>query len=224
MAKLTQAERSERMRAAILEAAEEEFADRGFAGARTDSIASTVGIRRASLFYHYSDKATLYAAVLDDRILPHLQQVEKLLDLGEQVDIGAAPDLILQGVSLQAEFIAHHPHVAKIFLREITDHDPKQPSHLAKLIQPLTVRIESFLAARQAQGVCDPIDPRHVIMAMVGASLVHVAARPLLNPGEPTAAFSESELDSHKTELAHLVARQLGFGDSGRETGRLPRQ
>jgi TetR/AcrR family transcriptional regulator len=219
MGKVTQAERSERTRAAILEAAEQEFADRGFAGARIDSIANAVGIRRASVFYYYPDKAALYAAVLEDRILPHLEQVEKLLGLGEHGDVGAAPALILQGVSLQAEFIAHHPRVAKIFLREITDHDPKQPSHLAKLIQPLALRIESFLLARQAEGVCDPIDPRHIIMAVVGASLVHVAARPLLNPGEPTGAFSKSELDAHKSELAHLVARLLDFGDGGGNAG-----
>lgn len=162
---------------------------------------------------YYPDKAALYAAVLEDRILPHFEQVQKLLSLGQHAEVGAAPDLILQGVSLQAEFIARHPRVAKIFLREITDHDPEQPSHLAKLIHPLAVQIESFLAARQAEGVCDPIDPRHVIMAVVGASMVHVAARPLLNPGEPSAAFSQFELDSHKSELAKLVGRLLGFSD-----------
>jgi len=52
-------------REAILRAAIEEFAERGFAGARTESIAKAAKVNKAMLHYYYNDKETLYHAVLD---------------------------------------------------------------------------------------------------------------------------------------------------------------
>lgn len=52
-------------REAILVAAIDEFAERGFAGARTESIAKSAAVNKAMLHYYYHDKETLYNAVLD---------------------------------------------------------------------------------------------------------------------------------------------------------------
>ncbi|MGH7287017.1 MAG: TetR family transcriptional regulator, partial [Myxococcota bacterium] len=49
-----------RTRAAILAAAEAVFAERGFAAARLEDVAARVGIRRASIVYHFRDKRELY--------------------------------------------------------------------------------------------------------------------------------------------------------------------
>ncbi len=52
-------------REAILLAAIEEFAERGFAGARTENIARQANVNKAMLHYYYHDKQTLYSAVLE---------------------------------------------------------------------------------------------------------------------------------------------------------------
>ncbi len=52
-------------RDAILAAAEAIFAEDGYDRARLEDVARRVGIRRASLLYHFRDKAALYTAVLD---------------------------------------------------------------------------------------------------------------------------------------------------------------
>ena len=47
----------------LLEAGEAEFAARGYADARLEDIAAAVGVRRASLLYHFATKQELYDRV-----------------------------------------------------------------------------------------------------------------------------------------------------------------
>ena len=54
----------ESRRAELLRVAIDVFGDQGFAGARIDEIARRVGIRRPSVLYHFSDKATLHYAAI----------------------------------------------------------------------------------------------------------------------------------------------------------------
>jgi len=54
--------------ARILEAATEEFAKYGLAGARTAAIAAKSGVTKAMLCYHFDNKETLYRAVLQQLV------------------------------------------------------------------------------------------------------------------------------------------------------------
>ncbi|MCD6588326.1 MAG: helix-turn-helix transcriptional regulator, partial [Candidatus Fermentibacteraceae bacterium] len=47
----------------ILDAAAEEFAEKGFSGARVDEIARRAGINKAMLYYRIGDKEELYRRV-----------------------------------------------------------------------------------------------------------------------------------------------------------------
>src|SRR5215831_12665716 len=49
----------------ILDAATRLFAERGYEGASMNDVAERVGMRKASLFYHFATKDALYEAVLD---------------------------------------------------------------------------------------------------------------------------------------------------------------
>jgi len=55
---------AEGTREAILNAAEEVFAEHGFDGARIDTIAETAGYNKSLIFHYYGDKLGLYTAVL----------------------------------------------------------------------------------------------------------------------------------------------------------------
>ena len=53
---------------AILEAAEREFIAKGFAGARTTSIAEAAGVTHAMLHYYFRTKEQLFERILDEKM------------------------------------------------------------------------------------------------------------------------------------------------------------
>src|ERR1700739_3685970 len=70
----------EESRAAILQAAAQEFAEHGIAGARTDAIAREAHVNKALLYYYFKDKETLYGAVLADAFSGLKDAVFRVLD------------------------------------------------------------------------------------------------------------------------------------------------
>ncbi len=59
----SQAERSESTRGALVTAARQLFAERGFAGVGTEEIVRAAGVTRGALYHHFSDKQELFEAV-----------------------------------------------------------------------------------------------------------------------------------------------------------------
>jgi AcrR family transcriptional regulator len=65
-ARRTQAERSETTRRALLDAARELFAERGFASTGRDDIARRAGVTRGALYHHFGSKEQLFRAVVEE--------------------------------------------------------------------------------------------------------------------------------------------------------------
>ena len=106
--------RAERTRAAILEAAEDLFAERGFDATRLEDIAERVGIRRASIVYHFRDKRELYDAVLTDVFGGLYQLLSEVLGGPEPL-----PERIEAGVSAWVDYVGGRPTIARFILREV---------------------------------------------------------------------------------------------------------
>src|SRR5205085_6327019 len=70
----------EGMRLRILEAAKQEFATHGLAGARVDRIAAKAGANKRMLYYHIGNKDDLYLAVLEGAY-DKIRSEERGLDL-----------------------------------------------------------------------------------------------------------------------------------------------
>src|SRR5262245_47152445 len=68
------------MRLRILEAAKQEFAGPGLAGARVDRIAAKAGANKRMLYYHVGKKEELYLAVLEGAY-EKIRSEERGLDL-----------------------------------------------------------------------------------------------------------------------------------------------
>src|SRR5947209_13283664 len=78
---------AERSRAALLDAAEAEFAQRGFAGARVEAIAARAGLNKQLISYYFGGKQALYDAIVQ-RWFTREQDFD-----GPEVSL---PDLVLQ--------------------------------------------------------------------------------------------------------------------------------
>lgn len=61
----SQSERSEATRGALVEAARQLFAERGYAGVGTEEIVRAAGVTRGALYHHFSGKRDLFEAVYE---------------------------------------------------------------------------------------------------------------------------------------------------------------
>jgi AcrR family transcriptional regulator len=99
--------------AAILDAAEALFAERGYAGTTMRTVAKAVGLRDPSLYNHFASKDALYAAVLERTYRPIEDRLESLVS-GE-----SSSTKIGQAISSIGAVLAEHPTFVRILQLEI---------------------------------------------------------------------------------------------------------
>ncbi|QHC70762.1 TetR/AcrR family transcriptional regulator [Rathayibacter sp. VKM Ac-2801] len=74
----TKREQAERTKQAVLEAAAEEFDVNGYIGGSIGSIAARLGLTKGSVAYHFTSKANLAAAIVEEEIAQIDQIVESI--------------------------------------------------------------------------------------------------------------------------------------------------
>ncbi|MEV4400255.1 TetR family transcriptional regulator [Nonomuraea sp. NPDC049607] len=93
-------------RAALLEAAREEFAAYGVAGARVDRIAERAGVNKERIYGHFGNKEKLFDAVIN----------EALDDLTSQIALpGADP---VDYVARLTDYYRRHPDLVRLLMWE----------------------------------------------------------------------------------------------------------
>src|SRR6478735_6704670 len=71
----SRAEKAAERREAILAAALDEFAVRGFAATRLDDIAARAGVAKGTIYLHFKDKEQLFLELVRTEIVPRVQQL-----------------------------------------------------------------------------------------------------------------------------------------------------
>lgn len=88
MARMTRAESVARTRELLLAAAEEVFAEQGFAAASVDGIAERAGFSRGAVYANFDGKEELFLAVFE-------RQLERQMDEGWQLQSSGSPEVAL---------------------------------------------------------------------------------------------------------------------------------
>jgi len=114
---------AEGAREAILNAAEEVFAEHGFDGARIDAIAEVAGYNKSLIFHYYDDKLGLYSAVLKriDQQASVLQAtiLEPLLaDERLTSDASKFRTFLRAVIRLIFDFLVEHPRILRMLAWE----------------------------------------------------------------------------------------------------------
>ena len=160
----------------IVAAAREEFAKRGFAGARVNQIARLAGVNKQLLFYYFHSKRGLFQAVL-------AQSAGELeTALGELAyPIGGPLERLRVTLAAQFEFLARHPEIVALLGQGTR-------SGGGAAFAPAINRLVVLLAEGQGLGqVRDDLDPHlaaaQALILMVGylsmEAVIATSARPL---------------------------------------------
>lgn len=137
---------AERSRGALLDAAQAEFAEKGFAGARVEAIATKAGLNKQLISYYFGGKRGLYDAI-----------TERLEARSEAFD---TPGTSLVELVLRYFYLFQDEHdLRRIFLRETFEQDPSEVAH-----EPDDANVDGLRARQQAGEIGAELDPAFVLL------------------------------------------------------------
>ena len=156
-------------RQAILDAALDLFAERGYFGTSLRDIATAVGVRESALYNYFPGKEALFEALM---IVDHAHKVERLSILEEPItDIRAALERFAT-VALD-EFAA--PREEKLFLMFMTDGMRLAKEGRVNLLERMTcgrARLHELMQRLVREGWLRAADPALLAMAFMGPLLL----------------------------------------------------
>ncbi|MCW5889407.1 MAG: TetR family transcriptional regulator [bacterium] len=195
--------RGERTRAAILEAAERLFADRGYSNTRLADVAEQVGIRRASIVYYFRDKRELYEAMLDEAFGPllakHRQTLEAEVPFTEKLE-RLAVELSTYGWE--------RPTAFRLVLHEIAAGPQLASPVIAGLFAPVGMALhEAAMREEVVTGKSlSAVRPHEILMTVVGTVMYRLFAPQVVAPGH-TGPVS---IDAMRDDLITIIRALTG--------------
>lgn len=195
---------------AILEAAEREFLTKGFAGARTVSIAEAAGVTHAMLHYYFRTKEHLFERILDD----------KMRMMGESVlSAFGQPGLPLEerirgGVEQHFDFIADNPDLPRFIVNEVFSHPERyaaMQTRLSFMANRLIVDLQRDLDAAAARGELETLDVRMLILDIISLNIFPFIAYPIIEPvlGYAAEGGREQFFAQRRKENVEVILRRI---------------
>lgn len=160
--------RGEVTRRAILEAAEQIFANVGFDAARLEDVALAVGIRRPSIIYYFANKQELYDAVEAD--------IFEAMHMAASTAMATAAGPMARLLALLdgwLDFQLGRPTASRIILRLVADATPRRGNPTQFSVSALR-DMEQVLAEGVASGEFRSVAPILMINSVASGSLLFV--------------------------------------------------
>ena len=168
--KRAEQQRSVATRAAILNAAIAEFAERGFEGASIRAIADRLGLQHPLITYHYRSKDILWRAAAEHAFA----QIKAGWDVSapENSDLPPLARLRAEYATLFRYTVAF-PEFHRFMRQEALTDNPRLKWVAKTVLAPLIARLIPQIVAAQKQGLLPAVDPIlfHYMMVSLTATL-----------------------------------------------------
>ncbi len=192
-------------RLALLQAALDAFVAEGIAASTLRSVARRAGVTPALLHYYFGDKERLIEAVIGERLMPVLQE------LGTGLAVPVQDERALLRGFVQAAFglFERHPWLATLWVREVLSEGGALRERLMPRLAPaIPLALAQRFAAAQRGGRLNPdLDPRLLVVSLIGLTLFASAAAPVWR-----GVFGATDVDR-----AALVEHTLALLERGLE-------
>ena len=188
----------------LLDAALACYVRSGIAATSFRDIAAQAGVTAAMLHYYFGDKPQLRQAVIDERILPVLADMQGRLQ-GAGDDIAALVAGFVGGIG---QIVAAHPWLPSLWVREVLTEGGALRDVMFDTIGPrLPVMMAQRFAEAQRRGALNPdLDPRLLMVSLVGLTLFPAAGAPIWRR-----LFDAQELDYEALRRHTLVLLDRGL-------------
>lgn len=197
--------------ALILQAAEREFLEKGYSGAKTTAIAQAAGVTHAMLHYYFRTKEKLFEKIVADK-----------MDKLKRVMFGVIgnPDLPLrerlkQGVEQHFDFIAENPLLPRFIFNELHEHPERidqVKNSIASIAAKAITTLQNEIDRKAASGECRPVDARMLMLDIASLNLFPFIAAPLISSSFGKLFEGRDEfLEMRKKENVRTVLWKLGL-------------
>lgn len=164
-------------RTRLIEAALAGFVRQGIAATTLRGIAAEAGVTPALAHYYFGNKQQLVQTVIEERLLPVFETLHLRLASAGQ-DVGALVTAFVEGFHV---VVAQAPWLPALWAREILLEGGSLRSLLMDRIAPLAPRLlaDRFAAAQAAGALNAQLDPRLLVVSLVGLTIFPLAAAPI---------------------------------------------
>ncbi|MDI9240819.1 TetR/AcrR family transcriptional regulator [Lysobacter sp. LF1] len=165
------------LRERLLDAAVACFVRQGIAATPVRAIAAEAGVTPALLHYYFGDKAQLQEAVIAERVLPAFDRLrEAVMNAGD--DVAALIAAFVQGIG---RVVTEHPWLPPLWVREVLCEGGALRDVLFDRIGPQLPRMmaERFAQAQSRGELNEDLDPRLLMVSLVGLTLFPAAGAPI---------------------------------------------
>lgn len=200
--------RGDATRHAILDAAERIFANVGYAAARLEDVAQTVGIRRPSIVYHFPGKQELYDAVEADIFTSmHAFAAERLTDVADPMA------RLIALLDAWLDFMVGRPTAARIIQRLIADAGPRG-SNPVEFSETVLADMDAIVRAGVESGAFRPVSAIQLVNGVGGGSLFYICNARQVGDVRAYDPADPAELTRFRA-LLHRLARAAVLPDQG---------
>jgi TetR/AcrR family transcriptional regulator len=159
----------------ILRVAEEIFAERGLAGARTSAIARGARVNQALLYYYFQSKEELHRFTLEMLFSQLRAQATSALEAYD-----TPCERLLGYVNAYFDFVAAHPNYPRLVERELMSRGPRLGGIVENYFRPLHGRLIAAIRGGIARGEFRRVDPRNTVVTLIAMTVFYFAAAPVL--------------------------------------------
>ena len=164
----------------ILMAAEREFFEKGFAGARTTSIAESAGVTHAMLHYYFRTKSKLFERIISDKMS---LLGELMLNSLTDSDLPLF-EKIRTAIERHLDFISGNPDLPFFFIREVYS-APERMKVIAETLQTHAERsigeLQKEIDEAVARGECRRVNAGMLLLDIVSLNIFSFIAQPILS-------------------------------------------
>jgi len=192
----------------ILESAEAIFAERGYGGTTTASIAEAAGLPKANVHYYFGTKKALYRAVLDNILDLWLAP---LAEFTEDADPKQA---LTSYVKTKIWYSRNRPNASKVFANEILHGAAHITDYLSNHLRHEVERQADVIHKWIAQGRMAEVDPVHLLFVIWAATQTYADFNVQVATVLGKESLDGSDFDDAEKTVTQMVLATCGLKSS----------